>query len=182
MSSRRINEFCHYATITELDFLRGLAAQLPAGAQVVMLGAGPGVMAMAVLEGNLQLALSVVDIASTEYAQAHLEGAGLKTERVHFHLGDSAAAGQAWVSTPVQLLIVDANHSYEGVKADMEAWLPHLAAGGYVFFHDYDADGTEFADQERYPGVMQAVAEVMLPDPAYRAWANPGTSMVWQKL
>lgn len=181
MSSQRVNEFCHYATATELAYLRHLAAQLPAGAQVVMLGAGPGVMAMAVLEGNPQLAVSVVDIATTEWVEAHLEGAGLKTELVHFHHGDSAAAGRAWVSAPVHLLIVDADHTYVGVLADLQAWLSHLAAGGYVFFHDYDADGTEFADQERYSGVMQAVDDFILPDPDFQAVANPGTSIVWQK-
>lgn len=36
----------------------------------------------------------------------------------------------------VQLLWIDGDHSYEGVKADFDAWSPHLAADAIVAFDD----------------------------------------------
>lgn len=35
------------------------------------------------------------------------------------------------------LVYLDANHSYEGVLADLEAWLPKLVTGGIMAGHDY---------------------------------------------
>ena len=36
---------------------------------------------------------------------------------------------------PVALLFIDANHHYEAVMADLEAWFPRVAAGGVVIRH-----------------------------------------------
>jgi hypothetical protein len=33
---------------------------------------------------------------------------------------------------------IDADHSYEGVKADLEAWAPKITLGGWLCGHDYD--------------------------------------------
>jgi hypothetical protein len=46
-----------------------------------------------------------------------------------------------WRSWPrpgegVGLLFVDADHSYEGIVRDLQAWTPHLAPGALVAFHD----------------------------------------------
>lgn len=175
-TSSRVNEFCHYATADELAYLRTLAAALPAGVTVMMLGAGPGVMMMAILENNPDLAGYIVDHDTCQWAEAHLAGAGLMART---RIGDSAQAGWEWTGPRLGLLIVDADHSYDGVKRDIEAWLPHVAEGGFVFFHDYDASATEFADQERYPGVKQAVEEYM----RFGRWqevARAGTAIVFR--
>lgn len=37
------------------------------------------------------------------------------------------------------LLYIDADHSYEGVLADLRAWVPKVMAGGFVALHDYEA-------------------------------------------
>lgn len=36
------------------------------------------------------------------------------------------------------LVYVDCDHSYKGVKADIEAWYPKLIKGGVMAFHDYE--------------------------------------------
>lgn len=37
----------------------------------------------------------------------------------------------------IDLIYLDANHSYEAVKQDLEAWLPKLKSGGIFAGHDY---------------------------------------------
>ena len=46
-------------------------------------------------------------------------------------------------------VFVDGDHSYDGVKADLAAWVPHIVPGGLLCGHDY----------KRYSGVQQAVDE-----------------------
>lgn len=38
---------------------------------------------------------------------------------------------------PIDLLYIDAGHSYLSVKSDIAAWIGYLKAGGTVVFHDY---------------------------------------------
>lgn len=49
-------------------------------------------------------------------------------------------AAKVWselqVKRKVDLLHIDAFHDYESVKADCEAWLPHLVPGATVMLHD----------------------------------------------
>jgi predicted O-methyltransferase YrrM len=35
------------------------------------------------------------------------------------------------------MLFIDANHSYDGIVGDFQAWFPKLVKGGIVAFHDY---------------------------------------------
>jgi predicted O-methyltransferase YrrM len=63
--------------------------------------------------------------------------------------GDTVEVGEAWDRGEIALLFVDASHAREGVKADLEAWLPHVR--GCVCLHDY-ADYAE--------GVIEAAHEV----------------------
>lgn len=37
---------------------------------------------------------------------------------------------------PIELLFIDGDHSYEGVKRDYDAWRPHLLPGATVVFDD----------------------------------------------
>lgn len=48
------------------------------------------------------------------------------------------------------LIFLDADHAYAGVKADIEAWLPHLRHDGVICGHDYN---------EEFPDVARAVHE-----------------------
>jgi SAM-dependent methyltransferase len=60
------------------------------------------------------------------------------------------AANMAW--EPFDLIFIDAEHTYEAVKADILAWWKHLRDDGVMIGHDY------FTTQ--YPGVNQAVEEL----------------------
>lgn len=58
---------------------------------------------------------------------------------------------------PFDVLFIDGDHSYEGAKADVERWGPHVREGGHLLVHD--AIDTESYGNV-YPGVQRAVAEV----------------------
>ena len=66
--------------------------------------------------------------------------------------GDSTSVSREFRER-IDLLFVDGDHSYEGVKADVDAWFPHLAPNATVVFHDYG-----WAE-----GVKQVIQEGVLP-------------------
>jgi len=56
-------------------------------------------------------------------------------------------------SGQIDLLFLDGDHSYEGCRADVLAWLPHLKTGGVLVMHDYG-----WAE-----GVQRVTAELVRP-------------------
>lgn len=50
-----------------------------------------------------------------------------------FTQGDSKTV--AW-DKEIDVLLIDGDHSYEGVKADYERWMPFVKEGGLILMHD----------------------------------------------
>lgn len=179
MNSLQLNAQIPYATETELKYLTYLASELKIGQQVVVIGAGPGVMLLALREGNLSNRITLIDHETCFYAQAHLTQAGLN-QNVRYLVSDSSFAGTHWGDQPVAVLIIDGDHSYAGVRRDLFAWGPHLEDKALIFLHDYDATDTQFAEQERYPGVKQAAVE-FLKKPVFTFVGIVGTAGIYRK-
>ena len=76
---------------------------------------------------------------------------------------DTVAAAGEWSGGPVDVLFVDADHSYNGTMRNVEAWLPHMAKGGLVILHD---------NNPLHPGVMQVIDELR-EDSRFR-FVDPG--------
>jgi predicted O-methyltransferase YrrM len=75
--------------------------------------------------------------------------------KVHLLVGDSRTVEPP--PEPLELLLIDGDHSYEGAKADFARWGDFVRPGGHVLFHDaVDTGGYGNV----YPGVTRAVAEV----------------------
>lgn len=55
----------------------------------------------------------------------------------------------------LDFVFLDADHSYEGLKADIAAWLPKVKPGGWLCGHDYK----NHMDQFDFSGVDRAVDE-----------------------
>lgn len=182
MNSHQLNANIPYATDDELDLITSLCRGLRQGDEVVMIGAGPGVMLLAAREGGVDFPITVIDNQTTRYAEAHLNAEGLGIG-VYYVLGDSKFIGNVWTGRPVSLLIVDGDHSYNGVRGDLKYWLPHVQIGGYIFLHDYDARGTQFERQEQYPGVAQAIAESELVDlTKWEHYGQYGTGILFARI
>jgi predicted O-methyltransferase YrrM len=68
--------------------------------------------------------------------------------------------------TRADMIFIDANHTYESVKADILAWRPLLRPGGVICGHDFDPPN--------WMGIKQAVDE-LIPDRVL----VPGTT-IWR--
>jgi len=55
---------------------------------------------------------------------------------VHWHVARSQDVGRVWHGGPVDLLFIDGDHSYDGCRADWNAWHEHVSDHGAVVFHD----------------------------------------------
>ena len=64
--------------------------------------------------------------------------------------------GKNW-SLPIELLFIDANHSYLAVRSDIRFWSSHVIEGGWIVFHDYG--------NPNYPGVHRAVHRQLISRP-----------------
>lgn len=69
---------------------------------------------------------------------------------VRWHVGTSEQGAAAGLGD-FDMIFLDAMHTYEDVKADIERWWPRVKSGGLMAFHDYGHD--------HFPGVKQAVDE-----------------------
>jgi predicted O-methyltransferase YrrM len=75
---------------------------------------------------------------------------------VTYFIGTSEDAARL-LHDDYDFVFLDAMHTYEDVKADIERWWPRVRAGGTMAFHDYG--------HEHFPGVKQAVDERFGPLP-----------------
>jgi hypothetical protein len=62
----------------------------------------------------------------------------------------SVDASKLYEDESLDFVFLDADHSYEGVRSDIEAWLPKVKRGGIFAGHDF---------AHYFPGVMRAVLE-----------------------
>ena len=71
-----------------------------------------------------------------EAFQDQIHRAGV-ADRVTPLIGLSGEVAERYAGGPIRMLLIDADHSYDGVRGDWERWSPHVAPGGLVVFHDY---------------------------------------------
>jgi hypothetical protein len=95
------------------------------------------------------------------------------SDRVHVLVGDSKG-----VEPPAplcDLVFIDGDHSYEGVRADYEHWRPFIKPGGRLLFHDAvpQRDHGSF-----HPEVAQLMGEIRARDGAYFIERGRGGSIL----
>jgi predicted O-methyltransferase YrrM len=90
--------------------------------------------------------------------------------------GDSLSVARTF-STPIDLLFIDADHSYSAVKADLSAWAPKVRSGGWIVLHDWGwAEGVQRATAEMIAPI-QCGAPLTLPNlyAAQVMWNDQGS-------
>lgn len=75
-------------------------------------------------------------------------------DRANIIRADSKTAAQAIPDNSLDLVFIDADHSYEGCRDDIMAYWPKVKAGGIISGHDYANDDFRFG-----PMVKRAVDE-----------------------
>jgi predicted O-methyltransferase YrrM len=87
------------------------------------------------------------------YANLTRAGVGAQVSVVGL---DSRSVAASWSAGPIGLLFVDGDHRYEAVRADYDAWEPHLAPGAAVAFDDCDfTDVARLLDELERAGRLQ---------------------------
>lgn len=80
-------------------------------------------------------------------------------QATYINLASDKAAAQ-WDGREISMLFIDADHSYEGVKLDVDSWTPFLKSGGYVYFHDADATSPDVEQLVREMGASDEYDEM----------------------
>lgn len=151
-----------FLTVGELDFLKSLVKTLPENPVIVNIGAGPGTSTSTFLYYRRDATVYSVDKqflsnphGSLEGEQTALKEMGLReSEGYNFIIGDSKDVGKDWTGGAVDMVFVDGDHTYEGCRGDIEAWLPHLKIGGIMALHDFT--------RAEYMEVESAVADTLM--------------------
>ena len=151
----------------EAELLQMHTELIPENGVCVNIGAGVGTSALAVLEKRPDLTDTFYTIDKTEEGNPF---GGLGNERNAFDnagmsypnhiVGDSKEIGKEWKLGKVDFLIIDGDHSAEGIRGDIAAWEPHLKKNSIVFVHDYHS--------VNWNDVAEAVDELMLNSNKYK--------------
>lgn len=177
-----------FTPANDLDVLEKLAAEVAKSTRYrpmfLEVGSWVGESALAMLRGAPDAHVTCVDTwegtagdASGDAAKAVGGDAVFKMfkrntagKSVGINLGKSVEVAKSWgpSATPRDLIFIDAEHTYEALKADIEAWWPHLKDGGVMAFHDYKTAA--------FPGVTQAIEE-RFGDAVQ--WDGPATTVCW---
>ncbi len=160
------------ACANDIALLATVMDTLPDVPTVVQLGAASGTMSLAVYAIRPECFMLTVDNDQQNLnweAKALEKSTGDPTILEHAQLySASKRAGENYRAVNIDLLIVDTDHSYEGVKGNLIAWMPNMKQTGLLFVHDYD--GTTAPRQ--YPGVKEACDEVLGKRTRYkRGWS-----------
>jgi predicted O-methyltransferase YrrM len=144
-----------------------LIALLPKDAKVIEIGAEEGIFSASILQIANPCELYLVDCWEEQSPEVYPENRNQGLQDRVFQTIKNKFAGNSCVkiikgfSVQVAALFadnyfdwiyIDGNHTYEAVKADLEAWLPKIKQGGYITGHDYFLNGPGF-------GVVSAVNE-----------------------
>jgi MoaA/NifB/PqqE/SkfB family radical SAM enzyme/predicted O-methyltransferase YrrM/glycosyltransferase involved in cell wall biosynthesis len=150
-------------TFNERMLLLELASQVPRGGVIVEVGSYLGGSTGFLAEGakGRDVRIFCVDTwlndAMTEGSRdtfcEFLENTRSYSEMITPLRGRSVDVGRGF-QHQVDLLFIDADHSYEACREDLSVWLKHMKAGGILVLHDYG-----WAE-----GVRRAVREVIWPE------------------
>jgi len=116
----------------------------------VEIGVAAGDNAMSMVKELHLKELHLVDIWEKYYVNGHFEERYFDLhdkvvkkfshlDYVQIHLMASVDAAQLFKDNYFDFAYIDANHSYDFVKADIHAWLPKIKPGGILGGHDYSS-------------------------------------------
>ena len=161
----------HVTPQVQLDELQEFVKQRVAKSEghtfhIVEVGSWKGASAIAMAKVNHRVRVTCVDTwqgsssdhtlvrASEEDVYSafyeNLKNSGVFSQ-ISVRPGKSTDVAKDWDGGKVDMIFIDANHTYEAVKEDIAAWWPLLMPDGVMIGHDYRTTN--------FPGVDKAVHE-----------------------
>jgi len=133
--------------------LQWSVAQVPAGGTIVEVGSYHGKSAVNLAYAARRIGkgarvfcvdtwmnTTIEHALNTDVYERFLNNTAAYRDVITTLRGRSAEVGREWTRGPVDVLFIDGDHSYAGVTADIEAWVPHVRRGGLILFHDSGLD------------------------------------------
>ena len=125
-------------THAEVDALKQICLALPANPRIIQIGAERGCSTLAILEARPDSFVFSIDVGAREEEIANVKAANLDSRRVVRGLGRSQSIGHFWPeSWKADLIYIDGDHRYAGIREDIAVWIPAVASGGILAFHDF---------------------------------------------
>jgi predicted O-methyltransferase YrrM len=181
-SSHQLHHAVISMSVPEAAYLFGLTRSLPQGT-LVEIGRSKGgstlLLATAMDPGSRLVSydLYVKHTAgqpSDDELREALKRYGL-ADRVELVVADSRTADGPSECT---LVLVDGDHSYDGVRADWETWRGRIQVGGHVVFHDAASDGDLARPHEGVARLMDELAG----DDAFVRRGGAGTLVDFERV
>jgi hypothetical protein len=133
---------------------------------IVELGTARGISAMILsAQGGKVITVDNCDRIDNVQGMTYFEDGILREKRhkvlndylssfnnIEVRKGDTIDVGNDYTECNIDLLYIDADHRYEGVRNDFYNWFPKVKKGGYILFHDY---------HDIHPGVYKFVNELL---------------------
>lgn len=166
-TSRDLTDGTDPMSYAEIDELKRLAGALPPDPLIINIGAADGVSALAFAEARPDALIWSLDVLPCEQELANLDKAGFGRKRVVRLLGRSQDIGERFPFV-ADMVFVDGDHHYSGVRGDIAVWADKVRPGGFISFHDY----IEFPPPNNVTEAFVAVndaPELQLPE-----WAGVG--------
>jgi len=145
-------------TVDEVNYLKELVQSLPQNPVIVNIGAERGTSTIAMLETRPDAYIFSIDTDECDGERKNAERAGMDLRHIVRVLGRSQEIGKFWPYV-VDMVFIDGDHHYEGVKGDIAVWKGLVVSGGILAFHDY-FEGPPPAHNPS--GAGEAVREMMV--------------------
>ena len=161
------------------DFIAWAASQLPDNPTICEVGCWKGQSAAC---WAVELAHKIHSVPAIWLVDT-FEEPGASAKEVLDRLGDyrsmfacqpgrSPGVAATFVDHQFDLVFIDADHSYEAVKADIAAWLPKVKPGGIIAGHDFKR-----FDKQNF-GVIEAVTEAFDRFEVFRGISDGGDAQM----
>lgn len=164
-----------------------LASAIAPSGNIVEIGSWLGRLTIYLAGGaRLSPGARVTSVDSHQYRdnrqalRENLERAGL-SHIVELRSVRSDTASERW-QEPVDLLFVDGDHSYNGVRSDFLAWSRFMAPGSIVIFHDAEPIPKNDGGWWSFRGVTRFTDELACQELAWRRTKIYVSCRVFERL
>ena len=146
----------HIANCRLLPHRIEILKRMKTGGTITEVGVQTGRFSDSILEICKPAKLHLIDIDLKKYSIEEKFKKEIENGLVELHEGDSSTILHSFPDKYFDIIYIDADHSYEGVKLDTEAAKLKVKDDGYLIFNDY----TFWSPVECMPyGILRAVNE-----------------------